>query len=307
MSSSSRPARATRQSLTQTSLFGDGPLEPLSVKLLQAAGVLSLLLALVVANSLLNPSGGESPFNPNPAAAAAQRTQNAPGMRIALNMHVSSGATGVTIAGNGTYNGDTNLAAVSYAATTPKGKVSFDAILGQSAWYFRYPQFGATLPEGKEWVKLEGLRGQSEKDTMGVESPGELLESVAAGGTVQPAGHAKVRGTSTTRYRLVFSLDEVIATLRAEGKTETAERLEDASVQLVEPLRAEAFIDGHGILRRACTDATISVGGQTVSTSVRMDFFDFGIEPDIKVPDDSHAYDMTPMLEEKMEGLGQLN
>jgi hypothetical protein len=301
MAQSSRYTRGTRHSL-----FGEGPLEPLSVKLLQAAGVLSLLLILVVLNSFMNGSGVESPLNPNPVAAAAERTQAVPGMRIALSLHSTDGASrSVTIAGNGSYNGDTNLAEVSYTATTPKGQVDFDAILGDSAWYFRYPQFGATLPEGKEWIKLEGLQGQSEKDTMGVESPDELLESVASGGTVKRVGQAKVRGRQTTHYHLVFSLEELLRVLREEGKTETAEHLENASVQLNGPVRAEAFVDKHGVLRRASTFSSISVGGQTVNTTVSMDFFDFGIEPHIAVPDDSRVYDMTPMLEEKLEGLGQ--
>jgi hypothetical protein len=36
-----------------------------------------------------------------------------------------------------------------------------------------------------------------------------------------------------------------------------------------------------------------------------MDFFDFGVEPDIQVPDDSDAYDMGPVLEDEVEALGQ--
>jgi hypothetical protein len=278
------------------------------MRLLQAAGALSLLLILVVVNSFLNTSGGESPLDPNPVAAAAEQTRQAPGMRIEMTLNVSSGASGaVTIAGRGSYNGDTHLAEVVYDATTPKGQIQFDAVLGEDAWYFRYPQFGATLPEGKEWIKLEGLQGQSEKDTMGVESPDEMLESIAAAGSVQRSGQARVRGKMTTRYQLAFSPEEVIELLRSEGKTESAEQLEDSSVQLVGPVRAEAFVDRHGVLRRVRTQTSVSAGGQTVTSDVHMDFFAFGIEPDVKVPDDSRAYDMTPMLEEKLEGLGQLS
>ncbi|HXR60543.1 MAG TPA: hypothetical protein VN732_04370, partial [Solirubrobacterales bacterium] len=203
MSRSSRRARATRH------LFGAEELEPLSRRLLQAAGVLSLLLILVVLNSLLD-SEGESPFDPNPVAAAAERTREAPGMRIEMTLEVSSDSgEAVNITGNGSYNGETKLAELLYSATTPKGQVRFDAILGDGAWYFRYPQFGAELPEGKEWVKLEGLEGQSQKDTMGVESPDELLETVGAAGSVVRAGGAEVRGKQTTRYRVTLTPEEV--------------------------------------------------------------------------------------------------
>ena len=97
-SQSSRYARGTRQSL-----FGEGPLEPLSRRLLQAAGALSLLLILVVFNSLLNNDGGESPFDPNPVAAAAQRTEEVPGMRMKLWMRVTTESSPPTmITGKGT-------------------------------------------------------------------------------------------------------------------------------------------------------------------------------------------------------------
>ena len=139
--------------------------------------MLSLLLILVVVNSLLNDSGGESPFNPNPVAAAAEQTREVPGMRIEMTLHVVGNSDGsVTIKGDGAFNGDANLGEFSFDALTPKGEVQFDAILGESAWYFRYPQFSGQLPEGKEWLKLEGLESLDQKEDMGIESPAELLE-----------------------------------------------------------------------------------------------------------------------------------
>jgi hypothetical protein len=278
------------------------------VKLLQAAGVLSLLLMLVVVNSLLNSNGGESPFNPNPVAAAAEQTREVPGMRIEITMHVVGSTDGsVTITGNGAFSGDADLGEFSFAATTPKGKVQFDAILGESAWYFRYPQFGDQLPEGKEWLKLEGLEAQKQKDEMGIESPDELLEAVGAGGSVERVGRVKVRGAQTTRYRVMLSPEEALEILRAQGKTESAEQLESGSAQFAGPIQADAFVDRRGILRRVITSSTFTVEGQTISSKAHMDFFAFGIEPDIQVPDDSDAYDMSPMLEEGMDALGQAN
>jgi hypothetical protein len=290
---------------SSSALSGGTPLEPLSRRLLQVAGFLSLLLILVFVNSLLN-SGSASPFSPNPVAAAAQRTQEVPGMRMSMTLRVNGSAGAMTINGDGSYNGETNLTEILYRATTPKGPVQFDAVLGD-AWYFRYPQFADQMPEGKEWIKLEGLAGQQEINEMGVESPHEMLETVGAAGTVQRAGHATVRKEQTTRYRLTLSPEEIVEVLRAQGKTEIAEQLENGSVQLLGPVRAEAFIDRHGVLRRVRTLATVSTEGQTVTSDARMDFFDFGVEPDIQVPDDSQVYDLSPVLEEKLDGLGQLS
>jgi len=299
VSQSSRHARETRHSL------GGEQLEPLSLRLLQAAGVLSLLLILVVANSLLN-SGGESPFDPNPVAAAAERTQAAPGMRFDMTMQFKSDSgKAATITGDGSYSGEDNLASVAYHADGSSGALDFDGILSEDAWYFRYPQLAAKMPEGKEWIKLQGLPGQREESQMGVESPEETLRILGASGTVTRIGQVKVRKVPTTRYRTVLPMDKVAEVLRSEGKDELAEQLESPSVQVVGPVRGEVFIDRHGLLRRVRTLATVSANGTTVTTAVRMDLFDFGVKPDIQIPDDSQTFDMTPVLEEKMNALGQ--
>jgi hypothetical protein len=70
-------------------------------------------------------------------------------------------------------------------------------------------------------------------------------------------------------------------------------------------VRIEAFIDGQGILRRVRTVSTIAGAGGTATTAAQMDFFDFGIKPNIQVPNDSQVYDVTPVLEEKLDALGQ--
>jgi hypothetical protein len=70
-------------------------------------------------------------------------------------------------------------------------------------------------------------------------------------------------------------------------------------------MHAEVFIDRDGMLRRIHTVATVVAEGKAVTTDTRMDLFDFGIEPDVQVPDDSRVLDITPLLEAKLDGLGQ--
>lgn len=286
--------------------FGDEPLEPLSVRLLQAAGVLSLLLILVVVNSLLN-DGSQSPFNPNPVAAAAERTQEAPGMRFSMRMRFTTEANPpVTITGKGAYNGDTHLAGVAYRAENSQGQaMDIDAVLEDSAWYFRYPQLAGRMPEGKEWVKVEGALGQSEENSMSAESPANSLRMLTAAGAVQRAGHARVRGVSTTRYRATLTATGIVEALRAEGKDELAEQFESVSSQLIGPVRSDVFIDREGMLRRIHTRSTALADGSAVTTDLWMDLFDLGVAPDVQVPEDSRVFDLTPMLEEQLQAFGE--
>jgi len=302
VSPSSRPARGSRQTL-----FGEGPLEPLSRRLLQAAGALSLLLILVVANSLLNGSGGESPFDPNPVAAAAQRTQEVPGMRMNISMRITSEPSPpVTVTGKGVFNGESNLAEATYSGTTTAGqKIDFNAVLGEDAWYFHYPQLAGRMPEGKEWIKLSGFPGQKDMSSPGMASPDESLGMLRAAGSVQRLGRAKIGGAQTTRYRVTMSGPQVVEGLRAEGKDELAEQVEQAEPQLLGPLRSEVFIAKSGMLRRMRLTTTESIDGKVVSVAMRFDLFDFGIKPEIQIPDDSQVYEVTPEMEDGLDTLGQ--
>lgn len=297
VSKSSRQARGSRHA------SGGADLEPLSRRALQAAGVLSLLLILVAANSLLN-GGAESPFDPNPVAAAALRTEQVPGMRFEMTMRFATeSAPPTSISGAGAYNGQTNLLSAVYRAPGPQGApMEFDAVLGEDGWFFRYPQFASRMPEGKEWVKVEGLPGQNDESKVS-ESPESSLQILSAAGAVQRAGQLRVRGVQTTRYRATLSAAGVVASLRSQGKDELADQFE--GVTLAGPMHAEVLVDRDGMLRRIHTVATVVTEGKALTTDTRMDLFDFGIEPDVQVPDDSRVLDITPLLEAKLDALGQ--
>lgn len=276
------------------------------MKLLRVAGVLSLLLALVVVNSFVNPSGGESPLNPNPVAAAAQRTEEVPGMRMNLWMRISTESSAPsTITGKGTFNGEDNLAEFTYNAALDGKQMTFDAVMGEDAWYFRYPQFASQMPEGKEWLKLEGFPGQKDMSSPGAGNPDESLGMLRANGGVRKLGRVKIGHTQTTRYRVTMSPEGIVQSLHAQGKDELAEQIEDAQAQIVGPVHAEVFITPGGMLRRMRTVTTVLAEGKPVTTEMRADLFDYGIHPEIQVPDDSQVLDLGPELKEKMEALGQ--
>lgn len=273
------------------------------MKLLQAAGVLSVLLILVVVNSFLNGSGGESPLNPNPVAAAAQRTEEVPGMRMNMTLRVTTESTAPsTITGHGTYNGEDNLAEFTYNAAVNGRQMSFDAVLGEDAWYFRYPQFAGQMPEGKEWIKLEGFPGQKDMSSPGVGNPDESLGMLRANGNVQKLGRAKIGHAQTTRYRVTMSPEGIVQALHDQGKDELAEQLEGAQAQIVGPVHAEVFITPGGMLRRMRTLTTVLAEGKTVTTEIRADLFDYGIHPQIQVPPDSQVLELD---QEQMEAFGQ--
>jgi hypothetical protein len=58
------------------------------------------------------------------------------------------------------------------------------------------------------------------------------------------------------------------------------------------------------MLRRMRTVTTVVTDGKTVTTEMRADLFDYGIHPDIQIPDDSQVLELDP---EQMEAFGQAN
>jgi hypothetical protein len=222
-------------------------------------------------------------------------------MTLAMRVTTES-APPTNIAGTGIYNGENNIAQFTYHATGPQGTpLEFDALMGEDAWYFHYPQFASKMPEGKEWLKLQGLPGQSDMSKVG--SPQSSLQVLAATGSVQRLGQARVHGVPTTRYHVSMTAAGIVKGLRSEDKDELAEEFESA--QLVGPSRGEVFIDHHGMMRRMNMVTTVIAEGKTVTTEIRSDLFDFGIHPNIQLPDDSQVFDLSPMMEEQLEKLGQ--
>jgi hypothetical protein len=290
------------------SLFCDGPLEPLSVRLLQAAGVLSLLLILVVANSLLNGGSGESPFNPNPVAAAAQRTQEVDGMRLAMKIRTSAeGRPDEVVSADGAYNGETGLTAFTYhvlggSRGTPS---KFEAVMDEDAWYFRYPTMLSRMPEGKEWLMMKPLLDVESDNSMPTESPESALRMMSVSGGLRSLANQRVRGVQTKGYALDVQMTAVVAKLREQGQDDLADACEKIAPQVGGPIHIKAFIGGDEIVRRLEETMTVLVDGVPSTTQVQMDMFGLGAHPRIQLPPSSQVYDITPLLEEGVDALGQ--
>jgi hypothetical protein len=273
------------------------------VKLLQAAGALSLLLILVVVNSILHSS--ENPLNP--VAAAAERTADVDGLRFTMKVRNTSEAHSPRVDhGTGALNLQTKLGIVHFNGVTSAGeRLQVDMVVaGEDAIYLRSPQLRGKLPEGKEWAKMDPSLATGE-DSVPAESPDSSLGMVAASERVHLSGHGQVRGVRVSRYVTSFEMGEMAADLRAKGEDELAEKCEKLTSQVVGPVRAEVFVDAKGLVRRIHIRMATTISGPPETVDSTMDFFDFGSQPNIQVPPESLVFDMTPLMEQQQETLGQ--
>jgi hypothetical protein len=165
--------------------------------------------------------------------------------------------------------------------------------------YMRSSQFDK-LPEGREWMGIDIALGD-ELDTSppaSVDAKGELgvLEEVT--GNVQRVGKEDVRGVPTTRYRTSISVSESAERLREEGGEDTALLVEKEGT----PMQVEVWIDAEELVRRMrlVQSQPGEEGDGPTTTDMRMDFLDFGLEPEIEVPDSDEVFDTTSMVEEDL-------
>ena len=268
----------------------DPPLDPLSRRLLQIAGVLAVLVIVVALNSLLQ--GGESPFSPNPIAAAAERASTEPGGRMTLDASYAFG-TGqtMTMSGSGAYDPLSESAEVEMAmqGPAPIGSADFEVVIVAGQGYMRSSLLSGALPPGKEWIGLDSDLGASSEAMAGTD-PSEQLELLReVGGRIENLGRERVRGAITNRFRGTIPLAAFAEAMRDQGQDEAAEAVESSGGTV----NAEVWIDAKGRIRqmRILMSILASAEVPAMSMDMRMELFDFGARPAIAAPNPATVLD----------------
>jgi hypothetical protein len=306
------PARVPRRYVGPTSSSAPPPREPERPfkpdpawnKLLLIVGAIVLVVALLVVPGILN-RGGK-----NPVADAAEATRNAPGVRMNFTMS-AQGPVPMTMTGTGVMNGETNRARMDFSATGagPGGSGQFEMteVLDDLDLYMRSPQLTGVFGTSKSWllIRAEGFLGQlvgGDSGGLGAgmsASPAQQLEQLeSASDDVAVVGHEQVGGVPTTHYSAVIDMGKVLDQLRDQSG-ELADLMEKSMNELGSDQTVEVWIDDQGLLRRERSTMTM---GSLGNLTMQIDFSDYGIRPQIQVPSEADAYDVTPMLQQILDG-----
>lgn len=260
------------------------------------AGLSVLLVAFVVYTW---PGDGASSLNP--VAEAAERTQGEPGARVAINTRISKlGETLFTMGGQIAFNGRTKRSrgVLNFPLPPPVGNVKMFAVADEQTAYMRSRLFADGLPPGRRWMAVDASLGIApDAPNPAGASTEQQLEMLSTAGDVKEQGREDVRGVSTTRYDATIDFLDYAETLRREGKRESAGELETLA-EHSGPMDAEVWIDDDGLVRemRLITRAQEERDGETITTDMRFEFYDFGIEPAIRLPRPSEVFDATPQV-----------
>lgn len=272
---------------------GGSQLTPLSQRLLQAAAGLAVLLVLVLVNAFLHEEEGALELNP--VAAAAQRVEKVSGGRMSLYFVYSSPAIPQPVAasGGGVFNEKTHRSRIAVRFRNPATgeQMRLVEIDDGDDKYEGGNVVAGVLPPGKRWVRTSKSEKSGEDESpLDMEDSMDLLDE---SGQVSLVGHESVNGKATRHYRGEVQLDALVDLLRERGKDTEADAYE--SIEGVSPVQitAEAWVDRRNLLRRMRFVMPMpgEPGQPPMTVDMRMEFFAYGAEPDIRVPDPASVVD----------------
>jgi hypothetical protein len=265
---------------------------------MQVAAGLSVLLLLVVANYALN--GEENPFNP--IAQAATRTAQMPGSRATIEAIYSSSALAspVVATGEGVYSARTGRSRVTLSVPSPGvGTMAVKVVGDERTLYIRSGEIAESLPPGRGWIGLQPWLGHTESTALaGNGNTGGTLEMLrAVDDDVESLGEEEVRGVVTERYSGSVDLKRYAELLRGEGKGALARQMEATAKLMPGGNDVEVWIDARGMVRKTRMVMTMPTaeGRPALTMDMRIELFDFGIDPKVRLPNRNRVFDATPL------------
>jgi hypothetical protein len=254
--------------------------------------------ALVAAIGLLltMPGGSDQRSTAlSPIAQAAEQTAALPGARFEGSGSGSFAEGSMTMKFSGVYDGTGQRSEVNMGAqvTGPQSmSMSMTAIQDGLVMYMSSPLFSNQLPNGAQWLKVDysqlgadaaDLRASNSMDGRQVL---EQLDEIS--GSTQTVGLESVRGVTTTHYR---------GTIDAGALDD---QLSDSSGGA-----ADVWIDRKGFVRRVDMQLSAALPGEApTQIAMTMEFFDFGVKPQITAPAAADTVDFTQLGQQALDSVG---
>jgi hypothetical protein len=144
---------------------------------------------------------------------------------------------------------------------------------------------------GKNWLKLDpqvfGGEGQ-----IGQSDPNGSLDALrGAKGDVKRVGTEKVRGTSTTRYRVAIDAEQAVNSAPMEQRAEVRNSVGALGSRTIP---ADVWVDGKGRLRKV--RLRVAASSSNTKGSVTFEYFDLGARVNVEAPPANEVIDFQELL-----------
>ena len=262
-----------------------------------------MLLVLILALAWTQ-GGNETSLSP--IAQAAIRTQHSPGARFSFHGTSQRNALShpIAMSGKGMFNGQTNRSQTAMTIRGPDGEAEMEGVGSGSQAYYKSKLLQPALPPGDEWLGLDLSLGISSETAVAANSdPSVQLDLLrAVSDKFETLGREKIRGLEATVYRSTFDSKGYADYLRGKGSVNEAQQYERLAEVAPSTTEVEVWVDSKKLVRRMRmqTESHDPHSGEEISTEVAADFYEFGISPDIDLPDSDTVYDATPKIRAKL-------
>jgi hypothetical protein len=236
----------------------------------------------------------------DPVAAAATKTQNAGGAKLAMTVGVTAGAKTFDVTANGVFDKDQGDLTMNLPGDVGNVEMRYLQESGDPVVYLNMPMLSSRLPTGQSWVRLDLEKagknlGVDLNQLMGQagQNPSDVLEMLRASGSVQEVGTETVNGDATTHYQATIDL------------AKAAGQLGDRAQQLVQGLIAQGapasipvdvWVGDDGLVRKLTLDESLSAQGQSAEVKLDLELSDYGTDVNVAAPPADQTFDLTSML-----------
>jgi hypothetical protein len=246
---------------------------------------------------LLMPGGDDGSTALSPIAQAAETTAAVSGARFEGSGTGSFEGGSMTMNFNGVYDGTNQRSQMTMNANVSGGpqsiSTSMSAVQEGLVVYMSSPLFAGQLPNGAQWMRIDGSQlgadaaDLRESNSMDGRQVLEQLSEVS--GSTQTNGLEKVRGATTTHYQATLDPDKLGAGAISDSTGGAA----------------DVWVDRKGLVRRVDMRIWVALpGGTPTQMSMTVEYFDFGIHPNIAVPAAADTVDFTQLSQQAVQAAG---
>jgi hypothetical protein len=268
---------------------------------------IALALALLCSVAALAGCGVKNTIDP--VAAAATKTENAGGAKMAMTVSASLptgqsfaiDANGVFDKGQGDITMDMSSVLGAAGLSGGNGTVEMRYLQenGDPVIYMNMPFLSQMIPGGAKWIRLDleqagkGL-GVDLNQLMGQanQNPASVLDMLRASGSVTEVGSETVNGESTTHYQASIDLSRAVDKLGPQAQA-MVQHLIDQGAPASIPV--DVWVGDDGLVRKLTMDESLTAGGQTTDVKLSMTISDYGTPVNVTAPPSGETVDLTQL------------
>ena len=221
---------------------------------------------------------------------AAKKSAQASSEHVDLKATATVQGSPLSLSGSGDFDSANKRGAMTVHANVQGIDMQIDEVLDGTTIYMKSPLFGAALPAGKTWMKIDlqkigKSRGIDFSQLMG-QDPAQSFAQLQASGHVTKVGDETIDGVDTTHYRGKIDLAKLPQAARIKGLANAKYGPYDVWIG-----------KDDGYVRRVRTSYAV----QQQAIALTMSFSDFGKDVTVNVPPASETADAT---DQSIQGLG---